>query len=145
MRDAIAGNMRCSRLNRLDIARLGSDHDTQFDFPIGLFARARDQHLVIRPNDGIRCFLEVGPGTSCTRMIGQILRGRPHVAISACRPDRDPLAAILDVLAELISQRLPVNLAGLYRERVISSAGGSNTLREGEPKYEPSFQPAARS
>ena len=67
-------------------------------------------------HDGIRFFLEVGPGASCTRLIGQILRGRPHVAISACRPDRDPLAAILDVLAELISQRLPVDLAGLYRD-----------------------------
>ena len=38
------------------------------------------------------------------------------MAISACRPDRDPLAAILDVLAELISHRLPVNLARLYGE-----------------------------
>ncbi len=65
-------------------------------------------------HDGIRFFLEVGPGASCTRLVGQILRGRPHVAISACRPDRESLAAILDVLAELISQRLPVNLAGLY-------------------------------
>ena len=62
------------------------------DFP-ALIERAYD--------DGIRFFLEVGPGSSCTRLIGQILRGRPHVAISACRPDRDPLAAILDVLAEL--------------------------------------------
>ena len=48
-------------------------------------------------------------------MIGQILRGRPHVASSACRPDRDPLSAILDVLAELINHRVPVNLAGFYK------------------------------
>ena len=75
------------------------------DFP-ALIERAYD--------DGIRFFLEVGPGASCTRLIGQILRGRPHVACSACRPDRDPLAAILDVLAELISHRLPVDLARLY-------------------------------
>ena len=77
------------------------------DFP-ALIERAYD--------NGIRFFLEVGPGASCTRLIGQILRGRPHAAISACRPDRDALAAVLDVLAELISHRLPVNLAGLYRD-----------------------------
>ncbi len=65
-------------------------------------------------HDGIRFFLEVGPGASCTRLIGQILRGRPHAAISACRPDREPVAAIMEVLAGLISRRLPVNLAGLY-------------------------------
>jgi acyl transferase domain-containing protein/3-hydroxymyristoyl/3-hydroxydecanoyl-(acyl carrier protein) dehydratase len=65
-------------------------------------------------HDGIRFFLEVGPGSSCTRLIGQILRGRPHVVISACRPDRDPLAAIVDVLAGLITHRLPVDLASLY-------------------------------
>ena len=75
------------------------------------FPRSSNAHI----DDGIRFFLEVGPGSSCTRLIGQILRGRPHVAISACRPDRDALAApILDVLAGLISHRLPVNLAGLY-------------------------------
>ena len=96
-------------------------------------------------HDGIRCFLEVGPGASCTRLVGQILRGRPHVAISACRPDRDPLAAILDVLAELICHRLPVNLAGLYREPVTSRAGVSDPQQDGELPGEPSFQPAARS
>jgi acyl transferase domain-containing protein/3-hydroxymyristoyl/3-hydroxydecanoyl-(acyl carrier protein) dehydratase len=96
-------------------------------------------------HDGIRFFLEVGPGASCTRLIGQILRGRPHVAISACRPDRDPLFVILDVLAELISQRLPVNLAGLYGEPVTSRAGNSDTPREGEPPCEPRVRPAART
>ena len=73
-------------------------------------------------NDGIRVFLEIGPGASCTRLIGQILRGRPHVACSACRPDRDPLQAILDVLAELISHRLPVDLSSLYGKPVAVGA-----------------------
>jgi acyl transferase domain-containing protein/3-hydroxymyristoyl/3-hydroxydecanoyl-(acyl carrier protein) dehydratase len=67
-------------------------------------------------SDGIRVFVEVGPGASCTRLIDQILSGRPHVACSACRPDRDPLAAILDVIAQLIGQRLPVDLASLFGE-----------------------------
>ena len=42
------------------------------DFP-AVIERAYD--------DGIRVFLEVGPGSSCTRLIGQILRRRPHLAL----------------------------------------------------------------
>ncbi len=64
-------------------------------------------------DDGIRVFLEVGPGSSCTRLIGEILGERPHLACSACRPDRDPLAVILDVAGELIAHRVPVDLASL--------------------------------
>ena len=72
-------------------------------------------------------------------MIGQILRGRPHLAISACRPDRSALAAILDVLAELISQRLPVDLARLYGDSLTSR--GRDASREGGPR----IQTAART
>ena len=79
--------------------------DRTIDFP-AVIERAYD--------DGIRVFLEVGPGSSCTRLIGQILGERPHLACSACRPDRDPLAAILDVAGELIAHRVPVDLASLY-------------------------------
>src|SRR6185369_11045279 len=32
--------------------------------------------------DGVRIFLEMGPGASCSRMIDQILEGRPHLARS---------------------------------------------------------------
>jgi 3-hydroxymyristoyl/3-hydroxydecanoyl-(acyl carrier protein) dehydratase len=66
--------------------------------------------------DGIRVFVEVGPGASCTRLVSHILRGHEHRACSACRPDRDPLGGILDVLATLISSRVPVDLGRLYRE-----------------------------
>ena len=51
--------------------------------------------------DGIRVFLEVGPGSSCSRLIDQILRGRPHLACSACPAEGDPIAAIMDVLGRL--------------------------------------------
>ena len=44
------------------------------------FARVIDQSYA----DGVRVFLEVGPGNSCSRMIGQILGNRPHLVIAAC-------------------------------------------------------------
>ena len=34
--------------------------------------------------DGVRLFIEMGPGGSCTRMIGQILEGKSHYAKAVC-------------------------------------------------------------
>ena len=64
--------------------------------------------------DGVGLFIEIGPGGSCTRLIGRILGDRPHLAVSACRPDRDALAGILDVVAACIVFRVPVDLARLH-------------------------------
>jgi PfaB family protein len=64
--------------------------------------------------DGIRVFLEVGPGSSCTRLVDRILGGRPHLARAACRSDGNSLGTVLELLAELIAHRLPVDLSSLY-------------------------------
>ena len=64
--------------------------------------------------DGVRIFLEMGPYSSCTRMIKRILHEKPHLALSACvRGDQDH-ATIIKVLAALIAERVPVDLAALY-------------------------------
>ena len=34
--------------------------------------------------DGVRLFIEMGPGASCTRMIGEILKNREHAAVAVC-------------------------------------------------------------
>ncbi len=39
--------------------------------------------------DGVRIFLEMGPHSSCTRMIPRILEDRPHLAISASSRGED--------------------------------------------------------
>ena len=64
--------------------------------------------------DGVRYFIEMGPGGSCSRMIGRILAGRPHIARSACLPGVDPNSALLRLLAQLTAERVPVNLEPLY-------------------------------
>ncbi len=64
--------------------------------------------------DGIGLFIEVGPGSSCTRMIGIILGDRPHSATSACGPVYAPFTSVLQVLADCIAHRLPVDLSSLY-------------------------------
>jgi acyl transferase domain-containing protein/3-hydroxymyristoyl/3-hydroxydecanoyl-(acyl carrier protein) dehydratase len=64
--------------------------------------------------DGVRLFIEMGPGASCGRMISATLGDRPHRARSACVAGGDPVSTVLRLLALLIAERVPVNLANLY-------------------------------
>ena len=70
--------------------------------------------------DGFRIFLEMGPGGSCTRLIGRILADRPHLAHSVCLPVRDPLGTVLEALAKLIAYRIPVDLEPLYGRKTLA-------------------------
>ena len=47
-------------------------------------------------------------------MIGRILAGRPHLARSASSPGQDSAGTILRLLAQLIAERVPVNLDPLF-------------------------------
>ena len=64
--------------------------------------------------DGVRLFLEMGPGNSCTRMIGRILADRSHLARSACHGGLEPSTTILRLLAQLAAEGVPVDLAPLF-------------------------------
>ena len=68
--------------------------------------------------DGVRIFLEMGPGNSCSRMIGSILDGRPHMARAACYPGQKPTSLILRLLAHCLAERVPVNLSALYPDSI---------------------------
>ncbi len=63
--------------------------------------------------DGARIFVEPGPAGACTRWVGATLAGRPHVALSLNRQGADDDAALLAVLAHLITQRVPLDLTAL--------------------------------
>src|SRR5262249_40192862 len=64
--------------------------------------------------DGVRVFLEMGPGASCSRMIDAILGSRPHLARSACIAGQDTVGTVLRMLGSLIVERVPVDLDVLY-------------------------------
>lgn len=64
--------------------------------------------------DGVRIFVEVGPGNSCTRMISRILKNRPHIARAVCVPGQNESASIRRLLAQLLVEGVSVNLAPLY-------------------------------
>ena len=64
--------------------------------------------------DGVRIFLEMGPGNSCSRMIGNILEGKPHMTRAACYPGQKATSLLLRLLANCLAERVPVNLDVLY-------------------------------
>ncbi len=75
--------------------------------------------------DGVRLFVEVGPGSSCSRMISAILGDRPHRARSACPANGDAVLAVLQVLAQLAVERVPLKLETLYGQQEASPAATS--------------------
>ena len=64
--------------------------------------------------EGVRLFLELGPGSSCSRMIGRILAGRPHLARPVVAPGQEPASSVLRTLAHLASEGVPLELSSLY-------------------------------
>jgi len=67
-------------------------------------------------DDGVRIFLEMGPGGSCVRMIHKILDGVPFRARSISSSTQDEPSMVLRALGMLIAERVPVDLAQLYPE-----------------------------
>jgi 3-hydroxymyristoyl/3-hydroxydecanoyl-(acyl carrier protein) dehydratase len=64
--------------------------------------------------DGARIFLEVGPGSSCTRMISSILGERPHLARSFCVAGQDASVPFLRLLGHCLAEGIKLDLSPLY-------------------------------
>ncbi|HEY7326554.1 MAG TPA: beta-ketoacyl synthase N-terminal-like domain-containing protein [Gemmataceae bacterium] len=101
--------------------------------------------------DGVRIFLEVGPGASCTRMIDAILGDRPHRARSASVAGADGVSLILRLLAQLCAERVSLDLAPLYESenspRIVAHSSEKRLLSVpvgGSPFVAPSPRPLAR-
>ena len=69
--------------------------------------------------DGVRTFIEVGPGSSCCRIIDGILRDRPHRCLPFDVRQRDPLQTILTLLAELHVLGVDLDLTPLFADLAI--------------------------
>jgi acyl transferase domain-containing protein/3-hydroxymyristoyl/3-hydroxydecanoyl-(acyl carrier protein) dehydratase len=75
--------------------------------------------------DGVRLFVEVGPGNSCSRMISQILGERPYFAASACGPRMDPIANLQALLTGLAEEGVDVDWSPLMQSKnaVVAPSG----------------------
>ncbi len=87
--------------------------------------------------DGVRVFVEVGPGASCSRMIDAILGDRPHLAQSVCVAGRDEVESLREVVARLASEGVPIKVEELsegketYRAITIPAGGAPFALSAG--------------
>ena len=77
----------------------------QFDFP----------RIVNRVYDsGARIFMEVGAGNTCSRWIGENLKDKEHTRIFLNRRGIEEHTSLLRGLAQLVSQRVSLDLSPLY-------------------------------
>ena len=67
-------------------------------------------------DDGARIFVEVGPGSTLTGFVGDILRDKPHLALASDSTRRSSLEQMLQLLGQLFIHRVPLQLAPLYAE-----------------------------
>ena len=72
--------------------------------------------------DGVRIFVEMGPGASTSRMIDRILEDRPHQAVSVNVQGLGEINSLLRGLATLIAERVPLDLGPLH-QALVASAG----------------------
>ena len=70
-------------------------------------------------DDGVRVFVETGPGGACTSMIRDVLAGRPHVAVPVCTRRGRETTTFLNALGALWAAGRAVDLSPLY-----GAAGG---------------------
>ena len=75
--------------------------------------------------DGVRIFVEMGPGASNSRMIDRILEDRPHQAFSLNVPGQGEINALLRGMATLIAERVPLNLGPLHQALAASDSPAS--------------------
>jgi len=78
--------------------------------------------------DGIRIFVEMGPGASCTRMIGQTLAGRPHRTIALCTPRTNEIETFVNAVAQLFVERAPVDFTPLFDGKKDPPAPATKTV-----------------
>ncbi|NBU09302.1 MAG: type I polyketide synthase, partial [Proteobacteria bacterium] len=92
------------------------DRESAADAIVAQASATIDFPRVVRTayDDGVRFFIEMGPGASCSRMIGQILEDQPHVARSLCVSAKEPLLDVLRVAGALWAEGLAINLEPLY-------------------------------
>ncbi len=112
------------------------DRDTAADAILAQASGGIDFPRVIEAayDSGVRFFLEMGPGNSCSRMIGQILSDRPHLARSLCANAQDSVPGIFRVLAQLIAEGVAVDLGKIYGPETGCAAAAAPLVAAGEKR-----------
>jgi len=79
--------------------------------------------------DGVRVFVEPGPGASLTQNIRRILQGRPHFAVAIARPGCGAAGGLLQALCELFVHGVDVDLTSCFGAWTDGLGSDQRTLR----------------
>ena len=102
------------------IAKLLADHVTS---PVRFQAEIESLYKT-----GVRVFIEVGPQAVLTRLVGQTLGDKPHLAVSSDVKGRPGLVQLQHMLAQLIVHGIAVNLERLFDGRDLPSVDAQRPL-----------------
>jgi acyl transferase domain-containing protein/NAD(P)-dependent dehydrogenase (short-subunit alcohol dehydrogenase family) len=84
--------------------------------------------------DGARVFVEVGPGTVLSPLVGSILGDQPHLAVSCDSRQKPGIATLLLALARLVAAGVPARLDRLTLGRSSAMLDLANlTIGDGSP------------
>ncbi len=70
--------------------------------------------------DGARIFVESGPKTVLTSLLGQILANRPHLAVATDHPKKHGLETFTKALAQLAAHGLVLSLESIFESRRVT-------------------------
>lgn len=77
--------------------------------------------------DGVRTFVEVGPGTTLTGLVGAILAGKPHHAIAVDRKGGHGVTTLFHALARLAALGVPMTFEPLWQAHAAPKAPAAAT------------------
>jgi len=66
--------------------------------------------------NGMRTFIEVGPGSVLTNLVGQCLEGRPHLAVNVDRKGGHGITSLWNALGRLVVNGVPVDISPLWKD-----------------------------
>jgi len=67
--------------------------------------------------DGARLFVELGPGSTCSRWVGKILGKKEHARLNISQKGTSDHTSLLKLLAQLVSHRVELDLSPLYEQK----------------------------
>ena len=66
--------------------------------------------------DGVRLFVEVGPGAVLTGLVGQCLKDKPHAAVALDRKGQDGVTGLWRALAQVSAMGVALDFASLWAD-----------------------------